>query len=136
MAKPAARTEHPEFESMSDTQLREMIEHARGTLRERITSRLDEFKALAREAGFSVTFEKLEEGDGRRRRRSSQEGSAGPRERRGVPAKYRNPDNSSETWSGRGHRPRWLLQQLEKGRAMSDLLIGGDGSQQGGEAAA
>ncbi len=25
-----------------------------------------------------------------------------------VPAKYRNPDNHDETWTGRGRAPKWL----------------------------
>ena len=29
-----------------------------------------------------------------------------------VPPKYRNPDRPSETWAGRGKRPRWLLMPL------------------------
>ena len=31
-----------------------------------------------------------------------------PLKGRKVPPKYRNPANRSETWSGRGARPRWL----------------------------
>ena len=123
MAKAAAtRNEHPEFENMSDTQLREMIEHARQTLRERVTNRMEEFRAMAREVGFSVTFEKLGEGDGRRRRRS-QEGEAGADHRREVVAKYRNPDNPSQTWSGRGKAPRWMDEKLKAGVSREDLLI-------------
>jgi DNA-binding protein H-NS len=30
------------------------------------------------------------------------------RRRRPALAKYANPSNASETWSGRGRRPRWL----------------------------
>jgi hypothetical protein len=37
--------------------------------------------------------------------------------------RYRNPDDQSETWSGRGRRPRWLLAQLQAGRALSDMSI-------------
>ncbi len=37
--------------------------------------------------------------------------------------KYRNPEDSSQTWSGRGKRPRWLQAELEKGKALSDFLI-------------
>lgn len=30
------------------------------------------------------------------------------------PAKYANPHNPAETWSGRGRRPRWLVKQLRR----------------------
>jgi DNA-binding protein H-NS len=41
-----------------------------------------------------------------------------------VLPKYRNPNNPSETWAGRGKQPRWLVSQLKAGKKMSDFLIG------------
>lgn len=39
-------------------------------------------------------------------------------------AKYRNPDNADETWTGRGRKPNWLVERLKKrGVAMDDFLI-------------
>ena len=40
-----------------------------------------------------------------------------------VPPKYRNPENPSETWAGRGLKPRWLSAALRKGRKIDDFLI-------------
>ena len=40
-----------------------------------------------------------------------------------VAPKYRNPDNASETWSGRGKQPRWLAAEVAKGRKTEDFLI-------------
>ncbi|GAB1594575.1 H-NS histone family protein [Lysobacter claricitrinus] len=40
-----------------------------------------------------------------------------------VAPKYRNPDNASETWSGRGKQPRWLQAHTDKGRALDEFLI-------------
>ncbi|HEX7341114.1 MAG TPA: H-NS histone family protein [Rhodanobacteraceae bacterium] len=40
-----------------------------------------------------------------------------------VPAKYANPDNRAETWSGRGKRPRWFNAALKAGKKEKDLLI-------------
>jgi DNA-binding protein H-NS len=48
------------------------------------------------------------------------------RERRPYPRvfpKYRNPDNPSETWAGRGKQPRWLTAQLGTGRTLDDFRI-------------
>jgi DNA-binding protein H-NS len=42
-----------------------------------------------------------------------------------VLPKYRNPKNPSETWAGRGKRPRWLRAQLRSGRKMDDFRISG-----------
>jgi DNA-binding protein H-NS len=40
-----------------------------------------------------------------------------------VHAKYRNPDRPSETWAGRGKRPRWLVAQLQAGKRIDDFKI-------------
>lgn len=48
------------------------------------------------------------------------------RKRRPYPEvlpKYRNPNNRSETWAGRGKQPRWLRAQLRTGKRLSDFLI-------------
>lgn len=60
----------------------------------------------AREFGFS-----LDEVVGKKSRRSK------------PAAKYRNPDDASQTWSGRGRRPKWLEEALAKGANMEDFLI-------------
>lgn len=41
-----------------------------------------------------------------------------------VLPKYRNPSLPSETWSGRGKQPRWLVAALKSGRKMVDFEIG------------
>ena len=41
-----------------------------------------------------------------------------------VLPKYRNPDNPSETWAGRGKQPRWLRAQLRSGKKLDDFRIG------------
>ena len=40
-----------------------------------------------------------------------------------VSPKYRNPDQPSETWAGRGKRPRWLVAQLGSGKQIDDFRI-------------
>jgi DNA-binding protein H-NS len=40
-----------------------------------------------------------------------------------VHPKYFNPENPSQTWSGRGLRPRWLSGQLSGGKSIEDLRI-------------
>ena len=43
-----------------------------------------------------------------------------------VLPKYRNP-KTSETWSGRGKRPRWLVAAIESGHSMDEFRIGEGG---------
>jgi DNA-binding protein H-NS len=48
------------------------------------------------------------------------------KERRPYPAvvpKYRNPEQPSETWAGRGKKPRWLAAQLKSGKRIDDFRI-------------
>jgi DNA-binding protein H-NS len=50
-----------------------------------------------------------------------------PRERRKYPRvfpKYRNPNEPSETWSGRGKQPRWLAAALKTGHTIEEFVIG------------
>jgi DNA-binding protein H-NS len=47
-------------------------------------------------------------------------------ERRSYPTvfpKYRNPAEPSETWAGRGKKPRWLTAQLKSGKQIDDFRI-------------
>lgn len=36
---------------------------------------------------------------------------------------YRNPENPSETWSGRGNKPRWLASKLKSGKTVEEFRI-------------
>lgn len=40
-----------------------------------------------------------------------------------VAAKYRNPSDASQTWSGRGKRPLWLNAVLKAGQKLEDLAV-------------
>lgn len=40
-----------------------------------------------------------------------------------VAAKYAHPEDSSMTWTGRGRRPRWVVEQLDAGKSLDDLAI-------------
>lgn len=64
----------------------------------------DQLRAYAEKAGF-----RLEELFGKR-------GSKGS----GV-AKYRNPKDASQTWTGRGRKPNWLIDAVKKGAKISLL---------------
>jgi DNA-binding protein H-NS len=48
---------------------------------------------------------------------------SGPRPYPPVLPKYFNPDRPSETWAGRGKRPRWVVAQLKAGRRLDDFRI-------------
>jgi DNA-binding protein H-NS len=45
------------------------------------------------------------------------------RKRSPAVAKYANPANPSDTWSGRGRKPRWFDAALKSGKKPDDLAI-------------
>lgn len=102
--------------SIEDLQL--LIEAAQKTLKEKQESRRREYirqmNELASKAG--VKFQIIED--------VSKEASK-PAPRRGskVPAKYQNPYNPAEKWSGRGVKPRWLQALLAQGRDIKEFEI-------------
>ena len=49
------------------------------------------------------------------------------RKRVRVAAKYRDPENKRQTWSGRGRMPRWLADRTNRGQSVADFLIRGLG---------
>ena len=49
--------------------------------------------------------------------------SAGRRPYPAVVPKYRNPERPSETWAGRGKKPRWLAALLKSGKRIDDFRI-------------
>ena len=45
------------------------------------------------------------------------------RKRAKLPPKYRDPNNPSNTWAGRGKRPKWLEAKLATGARIDDFAI-------------
>lgn len=103
------------FSNMALHELAEFVQKAEKALAEKMKSErrnvLLQIKELADSIGVTVTIH--EDGN---KSTSSRKGSK-------VPAKYRNPSNPDQTWSGRGVKPVWLREQLEKGRKTDDFLI-------------
>ena len=40
-----------------------------------------------------------------------------------VAPKYRNPKDRTQTWTGRGRQPRWLVAELKSGKKLEDFAI-------------
>lgn len=38
-------------------------------------------------------------------------------------AKYANPANPEQTWTGRGRKPNWVIEALDNGKSIEDLAI-------------
>ncbi|THD12835.1 hypothetical protein B1808_11070 [Pseudofulvimonas gallinarii] len=70
----------------------------------------EEVIEFARSRGYSI-----EELFGKARRGGGKRGSVAP--------KYRNPDDHSQVWTGRGKPPRWFKALIDAGTAKTSLLI-------------
>ncbi len=69
---------------------------------------LAELDALARERGFTI---------------EQVVGVAPATGRKPVAPKYANPADSSQTWTGRGRKPKWVIEALESGKTLEDMAI-------------
>lgn len=69
---------------------------------------LAELEEKAREMGFSL---------------AELTGTVVTRKRAPATAKYANPANPSDTWSGRGRKPRWFDAALKSGKKPDDMAI-------------
>ena len=110
----------PNLDSMSVDEMWQLHEEIIRVLAARLTSEKraleKRLSQLSRETGEVTQSEpldlKLKENASARRRKY-------PR----VLPKYRNPNESSETWSGRGKRPRWLTAALKAGHSIEEFVI-------------
>lgn len=54
-------------------------------------------------------------------------GNGGPKVKKAngkkVKAKYQNPKDTSQTWTGRGRQPRWMAEAVANGRKPDDFLM-------------
>lgn len=68
-----------------------------------------ELEARAKEMGFSLT--------------ELVGNSFKEPKRRPTEARYRSPKDANLTWTGRGRKPKWVIEALAAGKALSDLAI-------------
>ena len=69
---------------------------------------LAELEEVARAKGFSL---------------AELTGSPAPRKTTASVAKYANPANRADTWSGRGRKPGWFIAAMAAGRKPEDLAV-------------
>jgi DNA-binding protein H-NS len=62
----------------------------------------------------------LEVNSARKPRRGKTNGHG---KRRSLAPKFRNPAKPSETWAGRGNRPRWLIAALKSGKKLEAFAV-------------
>jgi DNA-binding protein H-NS len=102
----AKNPERMSFKELED--LEQRVKKAKISVQERSRSEIrGKLEAIAAEAGFKI---------------SELFGGRGGKGRK-VAAKYANPDDPSETWTGRGRKPRWLVAKVKGGEKQEKFLI-------------
>jgi DNA-binding protein H-NS len=107
------------LDSLSPAELQALIKSAEAQMQSARRNHVQEVRAkvdgLLKGAGLTIDEVYPRRGG---------KGVAGPKAP--VAPKYRNLDNTTQTWSGRGKRPLWFSEALKKkGATPESLLIGG-----------
>ncbi len=104
-----------DLDKMSQQQLQELISKAEKQKQKLHRNRIGEVRksltAKAKAEGYTI-----EQLFGKGGKASKKTGTP-------VAPKYRNKADPSQTWSGRGKRPRWLADAVAKGKKLTDYAI-------------
>lgn len=76
----------------------------------------DQIQKIAQDLGVSV--EELIAGGGSK---SAGKGKGGTGAK--VAAQYENPEDKSQTWTGRGRQPKWIAEGIAGGKKLEDFKI-------------
>ncbi len=99
---------------LTEAELTHMIAEAQRALKDKQNNKRKEILVQIRDLAASIgcTVE-IQEGDK----------PLPPRKGGKVATKYRNPQNPSQTWTGRGMKPRWLQALISEGHELDEYLI-------------
>lgn len=108
-----------DLDALTIPQLEALIEQAHDLIdrkqKEAVTTARAEIEKIAADVGMSVEeLLGLQAGKAARK---------GPKEKKAVAVKYRNPKDHTQTWSGRGKSPRWLQEILNQGGKLENFLV-------------
>ncbi|HEX7816211.1 H-NS histone family protein [Dyella sp.] len=105
-----------DLHSLSYDQLQDLIERAQAqissTKKDRLSDARRKIQAILTQ--YHVTLEEL----------FSRHDERAPTSRPALPAKYRNPSDPLQTWSGVGRKPRWVVEALkQRGVSLEQFLV-------------
>lgn len=102
-----------DFSNLSEAELQTVINKAEQALKDKQIQKRKEVIAQINElaASIGVTVN-INEGSRKSLRKSKK-----------IAAKYRNPEDASMTWTGRGLAPKWMQALLDADHDKTDFLI-------------
>ena len=116
------------LDDLSVAELEKLIKQAEKKLEKKrldaVKSAQAEISKIAKDLGVSV--DDLLQEKASRQKKAARETTARKKKagvRKPAKVKYRNPADSSQTWTGRGKRPVWLREALENGAKLEDFAV-------------
>lgn len=99
------------LDNLNVDELRAITENAQQLINKKQHQRLHDayiqFEKIAKDSGSSIN-EILKAGESLEKKRS---------------VKYRNTEDSNDTWTGRGRKPTWLVDALASGKNLENFAI-------------
>ncbi len=103
-----------DLEKHSVAELKELIVNAEKAIEKKAREELKKAKAAAAEAVKKFGFT-LDEVTGSKPAAKASKAKSKP--------KYANPDDATQTWSGRGRQPAWYKKAIDGGKKPEDMLL-------------
>ncbi len=103
-----------DLNNLSENDLKQLMANAERTLRDRHQQRIHSLRKEAEELAASLNMSVADVfGFNKTSKLANKK----------LPAKYINPADSSQTWSGRGKRPHWLVDALARGESLEKFAV-------------
>ncbi len=103
-----------DLNNLSEGDLKQLMANAERALRERHQQRIHGLRKEAEELAASLNMSVAEVfGINKASKLANKK----------LPAKYINPADASQTWSGRGKRPHWLVDALARGASLEKFAV-------------
>jgi DNA-binding protein H-NS len=114
------------LDELSIDELEKLIKQAESALEKKRKAELKNAQAVLEKMAKELGVDPSELLKGANDKKASRKKRAGKKKagvRKPAAVKYRDPNNSSNTWTGRGKRPLWLQDALSKGAKLEDFAV-------------
>lgn len=114
------------LDALSTDELEKLIKQAEAALDKKRKAELKNAQAVLEKMAKELGVDPSELLKGATEKKATRKKAAGKKKagaRKPAAVKFRDPANSSNTWTGRGKRPLWLQDALGKGAKLEDFAV-------------
>lgn len=112
-----------DLKNMSKKQLEKLLKDVQKALKSLESNEKREAKKAAEKAAAKFGFKLSELTNGGKAAVAEKPAKRKTAKRAPSPAKYANPADPSQTWTGKGRQPNWYRAEVEKGTAPDSMEI-------------